>query len=850
MMAEIRCPMCGKENPSELQICQFCQARLTPLVSQPPASDGDGSYTEDATNHQGENESDSDFPEWLKDLRTEEIESQEYLDDEPEYEEPEYKEQPIQEETLPGQQEDRPDWLSSLREDIDLHTGPLDSDESGEPADPDDPYGLENEPYSDYQSDFGGSKEDSNLPDWLESLRPPEDGESKSSDVQEEDPDWLDRIRRRKEEDKREAYYDSFEEMRDEADSAGLISSIASEEPQDEGDKLPLEDSMSAPTFEIDEIPEGQAAVAFGDKDLIKEPTIPDPDWLRDLKEENFSGEEETLILGLDEIPTELQEEIQESPEEVPDWLAEISEQPQDTAASEPKVLPDWLAKEAGAPEAPASESEDMPDWLSELMPEEAPSSLSADEQPVAVPAEPGETPDWLAELGGSSEDAPAEDEIAEDWIKGAAVFPIIEDAGSYPSGEEGIADWADQEAAGDGQMDEEAAESDLAPAELPTWLEALRPGESTASGTGTGDSDVVERAGPLVGLSGVLAADSDVARPQNISEYAVKLQVSKEQRTHADLLKDMLDGEGIANPIQKQSVISTHNVLRWVIALVLFLAILWPAVTSGQQVPMPTYSQEIGDVNGLVNDLPEDARILVAFDYQPGLAAEMDTTAAAVMDHIMLRGAYLTLVSTSPTGPLVAERFLSQTQSNHNYTRDEQYINLGFIPGGAAGLLSLAVNPQRTVPYTTDGVDAWGTSADTALPALLGVERLIDFSMILVIVDDPDIARSWIEQVQPYLTSEDGGTPLVMVVSAQSEPLIRPYYEAYPRQLQGFVAGMRGGASYARLTGRIGLSHHYWGGFSAGMSVAALLIAIGGVVNVAAVLLSRRDQLKGKNKS
>jgi hypothetical protein len=850
MMAEIRCPMCGKENPSELQICQFCQARLTPLVSQPPAGDGDGSYTEDATNHQGENESDSDFPEWLKDLRTEEIESQEYLDDEPEYEEPEYKEQPIQEETLPGQQEDRPDWLSSLREDIDLHTGPLDSDESGEPADPDDPYGLENEPYSDYQSDFGGSKEDSNLPDWLESLRPPEDGESKSSDVQEEDPDWLDRIRRRKEEDKREAYYDSFEEMRDEADSAGLISSIASEEPQDEGDKLPLEDSMSAPTFEIDEIPEGQAAVAFGDKDLIKEPTIPDPDWLRDLKEENFSGEEETLILGLDEIPTELQEEIQESPEEVPDWLAEISEQPQDTAASEPKVLPDWLAKEAGAPEAPASESEDMPDWLSELMPEEAPSSLSADEQPVAVPAEPGETPDWLAELGGSSEDAPAEDEIAEDWIKGAAVFPIIEDAGSYPSGEEGIADWADQEAAGDGQMDEEAAESDLAPAELPTWLEALRPGESTASGTGTGDSDVVERAGPLVGLSGVLAADSDVARPQNISEYAVKLQVSKEQRTHADLLKDMLDGEGIANPIPKQSVISTHNVLRWVIALVLFLAILWPAVTSGQQVPMPTYSQEIGDVNGLVNDLPEDARILVAFDYQPGLAAEMDTTAAAVMDHIMLRGAYLTLVSTSPTGPLVAERFLSQTQSNHNYTRDEQYINLGFIPGGAAGLLSLAVNPQRTVPYTTDGVDAWGTSADTALPALLGVERLIDFSMILVIVDDPDIARSWIEQVQPYLTSEDGGTPLVMVVSAQSEPLIRPYYEAYPRQLQGFVAGMRGGASYARLTGRIGLSHHYWGGFSAGMSVAALLIAIGGVVNVAAVLLSRRDQLKGKNKS
>jgi uncharacterized membrane protein len=57
----------------------------------------------------------------------------------------------------------------------------------------------------------------------------------------------------------------------------------------------------------------------------------------------------------------------------------------------------------------------------------------------------------------------------------------------------------------------------------------------------------------------------------------------------------------------------------------------------------------------------------------------------------------------------------------------------------------------------------------------------------------------------------------------------------------------MRGGASYARLTGRIGLANRYWDGFSAGLTVAAILIAIGGVVNVATVFISRRDQSKGK---
>jgi len=803
MMAEIRCPMCGMENPSELEVCQFCQARLKPLVGQPPSGNGGDTFSEDDSFLKGENRTDSDFPEWLKNLRTEETEKQDRL-----YDDLENEEQPIQAEKPPAQQEGRPDWLSSLRDDADFGSGSLDLDESGEPAESFDSFGLEDEPHS----------------------------------------DWLDRIRLRKEEDKREAFLDSFEETQDEAESGNLITSIESEEPQAAKDDLPFDDETSVPTLDIDEVFDGQAVPPFVDKEFLAEPTTPDPEWLRALKEETNSGEEETFTLGLDEIPAKPQEEIQESPEAVPDWLAHVTEEPRESPSDEPEVVPDWLAHEVGSTESIEPESEDMPDWLSELIPEETPSSSSAEEQPIDILAKPEsyETPDWLADLGGSSEAKPAVDEIKEDWSKGATPLPIIEDAEPNLSGREGIVDWVDQEAEGEKYPDE-GAESDLEPAELPSWLAAMRPLGSSVPSIGDVESDVVESAGPLVGLSGVLSADSNMARPQNGSAYAVKLQVSKEQRAHVELLKDMVDGEGKAHPVPKQPVISSHKILRWVISLVLFLAILWPAFTADQQVPMPTYSQETGDVNGLINDLPEDARILVAFDYQPGLAAEMDTTAAAVIDHIMLRGAYLTLVSTSPTGPLVAERFLSQTQANHNYNRGEQYINLGYIPGGATGLLSFAVSPQRTVPYTTDEVEAWQTSSHNALPALRGIERLIDFSMILVIVDDPDIARSWIEQVQPYLTSEDGGTPLVMAVSAQSEPLVRPYYEASPRQLQGFVAGMRGGASYARLTGRIGLANRYWDGFSAGLTVAAILIAIGGVVNVATVFISRRDQSKGK---
>jgi hypothetical protein len=228
------------------------------------------------------------------------------------------------------------------------------------------------------------------------------------------------------------------------------------------------------------------------------------------------------------------------------------------------------------------------------------------------------------------------------------------------------------------------------------------------------------------------------------------------------------------------------------------------------------------------MDGLPPGAQILAVFDYQPGLSGEMDAAAEAVVDHLMLRGAPLALVATSPTGPMLAERFLAQIAASHGYTRNEQYVNLGFLAGGPTGLLSFVQHPQRTLPYTLDGVNAWEIPG---LSPLAGINRVSDFGLVLVLTDDPFFARAWVEQVQPFLGDGAGRvTPLVMVLSAQSEPLVRPYYEASPRQVQGLVVGLRGGAAYNRLTGREGLANAYWSAFSTGQSVAAVIVILGGL--------------------
>ena len=105
------------------------------------------------------------------------------------------------------------------------------------------------------------------------------------------------------------------------------------------------------------------------------------------------------------------------------------------------------------------------------------------------------------------------------------------------------------------------------------------------------------------------------------------------------------------------------------------------------------------------------------------------------------------------------------------------------------------------------------------------------------MITDNPDTARAWIEQAEPVLEP----SPLLMVVSAQAEPMIRPYYDS--GQVQGMVTGLAGGAAYENKRGRSGLASEYWDAFSLSLLVATILILIGGLVNASLSSLARNKR-------
>jgi hypothetical protein len=104
----------------------------------------------------------------------------------------------------------------------------------------------------------------------------------------------------------------------------------------------------------------------------------------------------------------------------------------------------------------------------------------------------------------------------------------------------------------------------------------------------------------------------------------------------------------------------------------------------------------------------------------------------------------------------------------------------------------------------------------------LQGIKKLSDFAAVLVLTDNADTGRAWVEQTSLNLD----GTPLLMIVSAQVEPMIRPYFDS--GQIDGLVNGLADAKIYEGKYNRPGLAQIYWDSYSIGMLVAVLLIVAG----------------------
>jgi hypothetical protein len=570
--------------------------------------------------------------------------------------------------------------------------------------------------------------------------------------------------------------------------------------------------------------------------------------------QEPSSNLEQAIPDWLKETEAGFLDQSKDTPEEsIPDNLSDqidslVNQPPTPPQSQESAIDDDWLASlladaGAGEPDETATREESPKEKESEpaFSHEEtdAEQEVPAEEEQPS-PEQPAEKPEWLADLEASSTIK------LEGGMFGAEQVPdkpVIEESPQEESQEQAVQpDWLTKAVPVETPESSEEKEEPIAAADLPTWLEALRPKDATSPSRPIEDVSGAEvvTAGPLSGLRGVLTAQPSAIRAQKPPTYSIKLRVTEEQQARMQMMEELLAEEGKPKPLPAQHAITSQYIFRLIIAIALLLPVVWMVISKSQQTspPQPGNIPGVVDFTQKTQMLPSGAAVLVAFDYEAGFAGEMNLAVTSVISQLMNKSAYLTLVATTPSGPAIAESVIKNASESLAGSQDIylSYANLGYVPGGTMGLLGLVTSPKSVLPYSLDDKNVW---AGTPLNSITSIE---DFAAVIVMTNDADTARIWIEQVGPKLL--EAGTPLLIITSAQAEPLIRPYYESSPAQVQGLIAGLAGGIAYARTIGNT-QNNGVWDAFSAGITVSVLIILIGSIAGVVVKVLPANKKME-----
>jgi len=219
------------------------------------------------------------------------------------------------------------------------------------------------------------------------------------------------------------------------------------------------------------------------------------------------------------------------------------------------------------------------------------------------------------------------------------------------------------------------------------------------------------------------------------------------------------------------------------------------------------------------VENLPEDAVVLISVDYGPSTAVELEPMALATSDQLLKKGQKIAYMALFPEGEALINRLIQKLRELHP---EKQYgvdlVNLGYKAGNEAVPLKMGLDFRGQFPTDTKGTPL------SAIPMLKDITRLQQFDLVATYSAGFPGALEHIR-----ITASEYGMPLVVGTTAVQITQYYPYYSS--GQVVGLIGGLRGAAEYEKLANFEGTAI---GGMEA-QSVAHFTIA--GLIVLANVL-------------
>ncbi len=228
------------------------------------------------------------------------------------------------------------------------------------------------------------------------------------------------------------------------------------------------------------------------------------------------------------------------------------------------------------------------------------------------------------------------------------------------------------------------------------------------------------------------------------------------------------------------------------VIAGIFFAAIFFGSLWNLLAPAGAALRSSVKDAYAFIEILPQNARVLLAWDYDPATQGELQLLAQPLLQHLRRKGANIVYMSLRPFGPNVAAD--ADALSNHWQLpglkpAGPPPVEFGFIPGQTAALRSLALSP--VIASNQPVISA----AETGMrPA----ESIDAFDLIIEFSADLASSQQWVEQI-----AVRSQTPLVVAASGAVAPVLRPYEQS--GQIRVLLSGYPDALAYETLLGQRG---------------------------------------------
>jgi hypothetical protein len=234
------------------------------------------------------------------------------------------------------------------------------------------------------------------------------------------------------------------------------------------------------------------------------------------------------------------------------------------------------------------------------------------------------------------------------------------------------------------------------------------------------------------------------------------------------------------------------------------------------------------------VEALPPGSKVMLACDYDPGTAAELQPMTVTFLKHAFGRGLRVIIVGLWPQGPQQADLAIAEAMRepgvaarNPQYGMD--YVNLGYQSGNEVVIQRMGSDIPAIFPR-----DYRGRPLEQ-FPIMKGVRDFTAISYLFnVSAGDPGTLQ-WVQ-----FAGDRFHVPIGSGSTAVQAPQIYPYW---PQQLTGLLGGMKGAAEYEAITGFRGKGTVYMLSQAAAHLVVILFIVVG---NLAYFLTRRKSQAGG----